>query len=171
MTGTATAAPAARRTSWWARTGVVLIVVLIGIVGWTQRADAGQQRVPHKPVPVNASFEGRSGIRIDRVSVVGDGGLIDVRFTVIDTQKAHRFVGDSDHTTQGRSKLAPPRMYAPGRRATVKEVASMHAHTEYRSGQTYFLIYLNPGGKIRPGDLLDLVGGAAGDAYKGLRAE
>ncbi len=170
MTGTAPAAPAARRTSWWARIGVLLIVVLIGSLGWTQRASA-RQPVRHKPVPVNASFEGRSGIRIDRVSVVGDGGLIDVRFTVLDTQKAHRFVGDSDHTTQGKSKLAPPTMYAPGRRATVKEVASMHSHSEYNAGRTYFLIYLNPGGKIRPGDLLDLVGGAADDAYKGLRAE
>jgi hypothetical protein len=170
MTGTASAPPAGRRTSTWARLGVLVIALLVGFVGWTAHA-AGAQRVPHKPIPVNGAFEGRSGIRIDRVSVVGDGGLVDVRFTVLDTQKAHRFVGDSDHTSNGASRLAPPRLHSAGRKVTVRDMASMHAHTEYRAGQTYFLIYLNPGGKIRPGDLLDLVGGTAKDAYPGLRVE
>jgi hypothetical protein len=171
MTGTATA-PAAgrRRTSIWARLGVLVIALLVGFVGWTANAAAGP-RVPHEPIPANPGFEGRSGIRIDRISVVGDGGLVDVRFTVLDTQKAHRFIGDSDHTSKGKSQLAPPRLYSSGRKATVKDMASMHAHSEYRAGQTYFLIYLNPGGKIRPGDLLDLTGGTAKDQYKGLRVE
>jgi hypothetical protein len=170
MTGTAVAARPGRRTSARALVALLVIALLVAFVAWTQRASA-VQRVPHRPVPVNAGFEGRSGIRIDRVTVVGDGGLVDVRFTVLDTQKAHRFVGDSDHTTVGKSKLAPPTMYAPGRKVTVRDIASMHAHSEYRAGQTYFLIYLNPGGKIRPGDLLDLAGGAAKDKYPGLRVE
>jgi hypothetical protein len=157
-------------SSWWGRAAVLLCCLAAALVGLSQRADAVPPR-QHKPVPVNSRFEAATGIRITRIAVVGDGGLVDVRFIVLDPQKAHSFIGDSDHTTNGRSKLPPPTMRNAKRQALLAQVASMHAHTEFRAGQTYFLIYLNPSGKIHVGDTLDITGGKAKDTYVGIDVE
>jgi len=165
---------AVRRSAWspW-MTGVTAVLALtLGLVGLTQQteADAAKPR-GHKPVAVNAKFEARSGIRITRISVVADRGLVDVRFVVLDPQKASAFVGDSDHTVTGKNKLAPPKLRSAKRKAVVSQIASMHSHTAFQVGQAYYLIYLNPQGKVRKGDTLDLSGGRAGDSYAGIPVE
>ena len=53
----------------------------------------------------------------------------------------------------------------------VGQLVSMHSHTAFQAGQTYFLLYLNPNGKVRQGDQLDLSGGAAADSYAGIPVE
>ena len=163
---------AARKTAWSpAMTAVTAVLVLaVGLVGLTQQADAAKPR-DHRPVAINSKFEAKTGIRITRISVVADRGLVDVRFVVLDPQKANRFVGDSDHTGTGKNKQSAPKLRSAKRKAIVGQLASMHSHTAFQAGQTYFLLYLNPNGKVRQGDQLDLSGGAAADTYAGIPVE
>ena len=163
---------AARKTAWSpAMTAVTAVLVLaVGLVGLTQQADAAKPR-DHRPVAINSKFEAKTGIRITRISVVADRGLVDVRFVVLDPQKANRFVGDSDHTGTGKNKQSAPKLRSATRKAIVGQLVSMHSHTAFQAGQTYFLLYLNPNGKVRQGDQLDLSGGAAADSYAGIPVE
>jgi len=161
------AATAVMRNPWVLRGVAVLIVLGMAVLGWTQRADAGQ-----KPkMPTSSKFESKSGIRITRISVVGDGGLVDVRFVVLDPQKAHRYLGDKYNGQD--SKKDPRAVDAPtlrdgAKRAVLKDVASMHQHDDFTPGQAYYLLYLNPNGAIEPGDRLDLQGTAVKENFASL---
>lgn len=154
----------------WMTAIVAGLALVLGLVGLGQQADAAKPR-DHRPVAINSKFEAKTGIRITRISVVADRGLVDVRFVVLDPQKANRFVGDSDHTGTGKNRQSPPKLRSAKRKAIVGQLASMHSHTAFQAGQTYFLIYLNPNGKVRQGDQLDLSGGAAVDTYAGIPVE
>jgi hypothetical protein len=127
----------------------VLLVALALLVGAAAvRADAGRRPT----VPHDAGFESHTGVRVTRVAVVGDGGLVDVRYVVLDAQKAQKWFGDTKR---------PPELDNTRRHKTLYRVAAMRQGHELRPGQTYYLVYLNKGGKTRTGDSLDV--GAAGD--------
>jgi hypothetical protein len=167
----ATKTSSAKRSPWVTRGLAVVAVLAIGGVGLSQAADAKPKPV-HKDVPVNAKFEGRSGIRITRISVVGDGGLVDVRFIVLDPQKAHAYVGDDFNGKGKTGKTAPaPKMRNAAKRAVLKDIASMHQHADYVAGQAYYLLYLNPSGAIKAGDKLDVEGTTVKENYAGISVE
>jgi hypothetical protein len=163
---------AARKTAWspWMTAVTAVLVLAVGLMGLTQQADAAKPR-EHRPVAINSKFEAKTGIRITRISVVADRGLVDVRFVVLDPQKANRFVGDGDHTGAGKNRQSPPKLRSAKRKAIVAQLASMRSRNAFQAGQTYFLLYLNPNGKVRQGDQLDLSGGAAVDTYAGIPVE
>ncbi|MBI4939585.1 MAG: hypothetical protein HY830_02415 [Actinobacteria bacterium] len=147
------------RNPWVLRGATVLVVLAMAVFGYSQRADARQR----PKMPTSATFEGRSGIRVTRVAVVGDGGLVDVRFVVLDPQKAHRYLGDrynGQDPKADRKAVEAPTLRSGSKHTRLKDVASMHQHADYVAGQSYYLLYLNPAGAIKAGDRLDLEGTA-----------
>jgi hypothetical protein len=100
------------------------------------------------PVPVSkAAFEEETGIRIVRVAAVGGGGLVDVRFQVLDPDKAIA-VHDGDS----------PLVLMDEESAEVVSTAFHGRHsggttqTGLNPGATYYLLFSNSGGALRPGD-------------------
>lgn len=128
---------------------VVVLIVLALVVGAAGlRADAAHKR----KMPTDALFESRTGVRVTRVALVGDGGLVDMRYVVLDTQKAKRWFGNTRR---------PPKLNDRTEGESFYRVAAMRQGHELRAGQTYYLIYLNTDGAIDRGDVLDVA--AAGD--------
>jgi hypothetical protein len=161
----------AARHPWFARVMVVLLVLAVAVVGLTRTADARERannRERAKEVKVNAKFEARSGIRITRIAVAGDGGLVDVRYLVLDPQKAHDFLGDAFKTPEGDKGDPTPKMRNTRKKVVLQNIASMHQHADLVAGQTYYMLFLNPGGKVKPGDTLDLRDGRNKDEYAGI---
>jgi hypothetical protein len=147
------------RNPWVLRGVTVLVVLAMAVFGYSQRADARQR----PKMPTSAAFEGKSGIRVTRVSVVGDGGLVDVRYVVLDPQKAHRYLGEKyngQDPKADKKAVEAPTLRSGSKHTLLKDVASMHQHSDYVAGQSYYLLYLNPNGAIKPGDTLDLQGTA-----------
>jgi hypothetical protein len=63
---------------------ILLSLLVIGwlLSPWGPTAATG-------PTPADLStFEGQTGVRITRVAITGQGGLVDLRYLVIDPQKA-----------------------------------------------------------------------------------
>lgn len=147
----------ALRTRGASRAMLVLAVVALLLVGGLALR-AGAARSPH--VPKDTGFENRTGVRVTRVAVVGDGGLLDVRYVVLDEQKATKWFGDT---------TLPPRVKNTKRTKQLFRVAAMRQGHELRTGQTYYLIYLNTGGKTKRGDVIDV--SAAGDSLAGVPVE
>jgi len=148
--------PAWRDRRFWARVQVLLpalLVVALGAAGWrflTPHATAAPYVVPQSP-----QLEQTYGIRFNQVDIVGDGGLVELGYTVLDGEKATQFQSDTHH---------PPLLRNEGSNATVTISALMKQGHNLRPGQTYFVIYENPHNSIRPGELVTI-------EYQGRRLE
>jgi hypothetical protein len=102
-------------------------------------------------VPTDAKLESATGVRFVQAAVVGDGGLIELTYTVLDTQKATKFQNDTKH---------PPVIYNErDRRKPVYRTALMKQGHELRPGQTYFILYQNNGGTVDHGGSIEIDSG------------
>lgn len=136
--------PALRRHSGRALI-VFLAVALVAAVAlrFAGAADAA----PKYNVPHDAQMEAALGIRFSQAAVVGDGGLVELRYVVLDTQKASAFQNDTAH---------PPTLKSERNGKIAWRPALMKQGHELRPGASYYLLYLNNGGAIKPGDAIEI---------------
>ena len=102
------------------------------------------------PVPRSAGLEKVTGVRISRVAVVGDGGLVTVFYVVLDPEKASRFQADRAHS---------PRLSSERRDGGTQRTSIMRTGHQMRAGQTYYLVYQNTGNAVRSGETITLTYG------------
>jgi hypothetical protein len=98
--------------------------------------------VPWTALPEGA-LEAIHGIRVDQVAVTAGGGLVDLRFTVIDPVKARALLGG--HAT-------PPRLLVEG--SGVELQAPRHGAMRgirIQKDATSFLLFPNTRNAVRPG--------------------
>lgn len=132
---------------------LALVVVLVALATVLVVRYAPQPGARPAHVPRSAELEARTGVRITRVAVVGDGGLVTVFYLVLDPEKATRFQADRDH---------PPTLSSEARDASTHRTSIMRTGHGLRAGQTYYLVYQNTGGALRSGETVTLsYGGAA----------
>jgi hypothetical protein len=163
------APPAGRQRRWASRrarlvgalTGIVLALMVAGLVAWltqvpdnaTKRADS---RIPaswQRPVVTADSLVQQSGVKITQVAVTGDGGLVDLRFKVVDPERANTL---HDQST-------PPAVVDEQSGLVVHELFMNHSHTgPFKAGVTYYLVFNNPGNWVHHGSRVTvLLGNAA----------
>jgi hypothetical protein len=102
-------------------------------------------------VPQSAAMENALGVRFSRVAVVGDGGLLTVSYVVLDAEKATRFQSDTTH---------PPVLHSEARAASTRRVSLMKQGHNLRAGQTYYLVYENTAGALRPDEQVTIEDGS-----------
>src|SRR5215475_3684881 len=96
--------PAPRQRRWISRhprllgvlVGVLAVVLITGLVLRITHVIGGGKRdathVPvswQRPIVSTAGLVQRSGVKITQVAVTGDGGLVDLRFEVVDSTLAN----------------------------------------------------------------------------------
>ena len=129
----------------------VLIAVLAALVALII-ANVVQSRAQASPtVPQNAAMEKALGVRFSRVAVVADGGLITVSYVVLDPEKASRFQLDGAN---------PPVLHSEARGLSTRRVSLMKQGHTLRAGQTYYLVYQNTRGALRPNEQVSIDAGA-----------
>lgn len=145
-----------RVRGWAARLGrrgqvaaAVVLVLLLGGGGAAARSawfghDSGDA------MPISSALEQSAGIRFTRVVVVADGGLLEASYVVLDPDKASRFQSDREH---------PPAIESEERSERTQRVALMKQGHDMRAGQSYYLVYNNGGGVVRPGETARIVYG------------
>ena len=109
-----------------------------------RQAKAAPVLVPTTAAP--AEFERITGIRIVRLTVTADGGLLDLRYTVLDPEKvaAHDAHGHAIGVVHaGSDSFLADSFHGPGH--------EQHTPDNPRSGQAYYLLFANPAGLVRPG--------------------
>jgi len=130
----------------WAVITVLAVLVALIIANIAQsRAQAS------RAVPQNAAMEKALGVRFSRVAVVADGGLITVSYVVLDPEKASRFQLDGAH---------PPVLHSEARGLSTNRVSLMKQGHTLRAGQTYYLVYQNTRGALRPDEQVSIDSGA-----------
>jgi hypothetical protein len=138
-----------RRLLLGAATGAGLVAAgfaayaLLVRTGGDDRVSASPPQAVVEKIPPIVSAAGlaqRNGIRIVHVALTGAGGLVDLRFQVLDSDKAASIHG------------APPEMVDERTGAVVDQLLMGHSHKgALHVGQTYYLIFENPGDFVHHG--------------------
>lgn len=162
------ASPPASRWRRWAPgrvrllgvvTGALLTVAVAGLVLWLPHRDSGAGVAPRAVPPawqrpaVGASgLAARSGVKLTQVAVTGDGGLIDLRYQVVDPDKA---VALHDRRT-------PPALIDERTGLVVNQLLMDHAHHgPYKTGVKYYLVFNNLGNWVHRGSMVTVLLGDA----------
>jgi hypothetical protein len=109
---------------------------------------------PGAKMPASATIEQNWGIRFVELSVLADGGLIELRYQVVDPSKSGRIhVGDATSDTKNL-----PVLVAEGTGAKVQSRSVMFhfQHSGDVSGRLYSIIYGNAGGALKPHTLVTI---------------
>ena len=128
------------------------LVAAIGAGGGSSSAPArdGPRALP-APVGV-AELARRSGVRVVRVAATGGGGLLDLRYQVVEPDAAAA-VHDAD---------TPPALVDEGSGRVLDQLLMGHMHHgRPRAGRSYYLIFINPGDIVRRGARVSVVLGGA----------
>lgn len=121
-----------------------LSVALVLAVGPARAAEPGAapETAPWTALPEGA-LEAIHGIRVDQVAVTAGGGLVDLRFTVLDPVKARPLLGG--HATS-------PRLLVEGSGIELQAPrhGAMHG-IRIQKDATSFLLFPNTRNAVRPG--------------------
>jgi hypothetical protein len=92
--------------------------------------------------PTSAAIEAQWGVRFTQLGISADGCMVDVRYLVLDADKATALAGTVENTPLLIEEHTQRVMYAFAMKA--------HAH-DLQNGGRYYLLYRNTGGLLKPG--------------------
>lgn len=139
--------------------GALIAVAVMSLTHWfpEDRKAAGRARdippvVWQRPAVPAAQLPDRSGVLITELSVTGGGGLVDLRYKVIDPERA----------TELHQAATPPAVVDEKSGLVVHELLMSHSHSgAFKQGVTYYLIFNNAGDWIRRGSRVAVLLGNA----------
>jgi hypothetical protein len=127
--------------------GHVAAIVLVisigagGLLGWGAYRMASAEWVPGT-MPVSEEIEAKFGVRFSFLAVTASGGMVELRYRVIDEDRAANF----GHYTE----TAP--MLIDGDTGKIVDVTIMGLHNHrVEPGRTYYVLYRNTDGAIKSG--------------------
>ncbi|MEA2243887.1 MAG: hypothetical protein QOD24_3443 [Solirubrobacteraceae bacterium] len=127
--------------------GGVLAGGLILAFGSTGASRAPAQH-PLPPAVSPAGLAERSGVRLIRVAVSGGGGLLDVRYQIVDPGKAAAL----------HDAGTPPAVVYEPTNTPIEGLLMGHApHAPQRVGVTSYLVFVNPGNIVHRGDRVSVI--------------
>jgi len=141
------------------RTQAAALLVVAALLGWVVHNLTAHSAVAAAVMPTNASMEQTLGVRFSRVSVVADGGLVQVSYVILDSDKATRFQDDQKNL---------PVLTNPKTGLSTRKVALMKQGHSLPVGQTYYFVY-NNAGTVRSHDTATLT--AHGQTLAGIPVE
>lgn len=94
----------------------------------------------------------RSGVRIVQVAVSGGGGLLDLRYQVVDPARASSL----------HDPAKPPALVSEANGVVVSELLMGHQHKgRLKGGHIYYLVFENPGNLVERGSRVSVMLGNA----------
>jgi hypothetical protein len=141
-----------RRRTWLAAmVGVLVLPVAVAAAITFTAAGSGVRsdaEVAAARVVSAADMESEYGIRVNLVGVSAGGGMVDVRFTVTDKDKAIHLLHDAT--------VMPELLVEPSGKVIHAPTGMRHKVT-ILDGGNYFILYPNPGGAIQAGTPVSVV--------------
>lgn len=123
---------------------VVPLAIAVGLSAFgTSVPDASTAKVINA-----ATMAADYGIKVDLVAVTAAGGLIDVRFTVVDETKAKALFHDV---------ATMPALLVEGKNTVLRTTKGMNHNLSLLNGARYFLLFSNAGGVVQAGTQVSVV--------------
>jgi hypothetical protein len=134
---------------------VLAAAVVVGVLAWRKDGQAPRvQAAPGAVMPASAIIEQTWGIRFVAVSVLADGGLVEVRYQVVDPGKSTRIhAGDA---TSSKKYLPILVVEGTGAKVETRSVMFQFNHPTDKSGRLYSIIYGNASGALKPHTLVTI---------------
>ncbi len=146
--------PAKRRRQILTDVVALALAVVLGTAFVAGAADKRKgergDKEQRKQVPNSDEIESRGGLKVKGVELVADGGLVLVRYTVLDPDKLEKV---KNKEGQGDGPTVENRR---NNKSLVPSGGMRHNH-KLRPGQTDFTLYQNTDGAVQKGDKIDLV--------------
>ena len=96
-----------------------------------------------RPAVSASELPGHLGVRLTHVAVTGGGGLVDLRFQVVDPELANAI----------HEPATPPAIVAERTGLFLNQLLMGHAHSgPYQQAETYYLLFINNGNWVHRGD-------------------
>jgi hypothetical protein len=145
-----------------ALTGAALAILVAGLVFWAPHwwgggpdEAAGSSVVPvswQRPAVSGGDLVARTGVKITQVAVTGGGGLVDLRYQVVDPDKAAAI----------HDKRKPPALVDEKSGVVVNQLFMDHSHSgAFTAGVTYYLVFNNPANWVGHGSRVTVLLGDA----------
>jgi hypothetical protein len=147
-----------RLVGWLA--GAVAVVLAAALALWLAHPSGSGAQAPEAKVPPNwirpaVSAEGlaqTTGVKIRFVAESGGGGLLDLRFTVLDPDKAHTI----------HDAKTPPAIIDERSGIVLDRLFMGHSHTgPFKPAVTYYLVFENTGNWVHRGSKVTVLLGNA----------
>ena len=129
----------------------ILVVAVLFIRGWRPSADEAADPTPvatATTMPISAAIESTYGIRFTGVDVTAGGGMIQIRYQVLDSAKTEAIHGTdlAPYVVDSRgTKYADPGM-----------VGHSHVGKTLAAGRTDYILLANAMGGVRPGSMVTI---------------
>ena len=106
-----------------------------------------------RPVVDASGLASRSGVQITQLAMTGEGGLVDLRYEVVDPNEA----------TTLHNPATPPALIDEQTGLVIHQLFMDHAHQGvFKAGVTYYYVFLNPDNWLQRGSKVTvLLGNAA----------
>lgn len=141
------------------RAGLVLSLALLGALAiaaavavWILASGGSSGSPPEPSALARAAFEEATGVQVVRVALVGAGGLVDLRYRVLDPDKAEVAHEET------------PVLVDEDTGEVIDTFFMGHRHSpraRHKAGVTYPLLYMNERGLIEHGSAVSVVIGDA----------
>jgi len=133
--------------------GALLITALV-VGSWaTHRAAPSAPKVATLPTDISAAtLEAKYGIKVTRIAVTGGGGLVELRFTVLDAKKAKLLLRDQQSTPRLVAEDSGHVLYAPQQ--------SSWRNVRVQQGAQCFVLFPNVRTAVKSGTRVALAFGA-----------
>ena len=120
---------------------VLFLAIVAGAAVWLQQREAGTDA----PTPASPAIETRYGLRVKQVARIAGGGLLDLRYTVLDPDVLETLI---------HSGLVGMRLEVE-RNGVVLDTQAMRLHDHhFVRGSTYYTLFRNTRGIVHRGDTL-----------------
>ena len=130
---------------------VLLFVAVLFIRGWRPNSDETASPAPvatATAMPISAAIESTYGIRFTGVDVTAGGGMIQVRYQVLDSAKTEAIHG---------TDLAPYVVDSHGTKyADPGMVGHSHVGKTLAAGRTDYILLANAMGGVKPGSMVTI---------------
>jgi hypothetical protein len=141
-------------------TGALLVAGVVGLVAWFAGSPGDDAPAAEKVASIQtgrqvvsqAGLVDLTGVRIARVTLTAGGGLVDLRYQVVDPDKA---AAVHDPST-------PPGVIDEETGVVVNNLFMGHMHKgELKAAVTYYLVFENPGDILHRGSTVSVLLGNA----------
>jgi hypothetical protein len=141
-------------------TGAVAAVLALAVVTVLPRFGGEEPAAKASNVPVHwqrpvvsaDDLVNRVGVRLTHVALTGGGGLIDLRFQVVDPDRAAAI----------HNRATPPAVVDESSGLLINQLLMNHAHSgRFKPAVTYYLIFESPGNWIHRGSRVTVLLGNA----------
>jgi hypothetical protein len=130
---------------------IAAAVAFAGLAAWMLVARPSGT-TPAQRAAEQAAFVEKTGVRPVHVALTGAGGLVDLRYQVVDAEKA----------TAAHDPKRPPSLVDEASGKPINQTWMGHSHTRaFHAGTSYFELLINSRGRLERGSRVTLVMGGA----------